>query len=216
MTYGTVLGVDAGTASLREADHLIHRLVDRLGLPAGTVACTHFIRTGTPHTAVSFTLPDGDVNKAAEAAEAAWRALTAPDGAAGADTTEHDPAGPGPWGVHLAGRSHGPAPLAAAAAQAAEEAAARTGGRAVVYPGVELLTGTVTVADVLAHTPITGLPVLGSPADERPAPAVEVLTRDHVRPEWRASRLVLPLVPAVDGRLAPFEVPNPTPCCADH
>lgn len=207
MTHRTVLGVDTGTAGLREADHLIQHLVDRLGLPAGTVACTHLIRAGTPHTAVSFTLPDeaGD-----HAAEAAWRALTAPD------TAEEDPAGPRPWGVHLAGRTHGPAPLAAAATQATEEAAARTGGRAVVYPGVEHLTGVVTVADVLAHTPITGLTVLGSPADERPAPGVEVLTRDHVRPEWRAGRLVLPLVPAVGGRLAPFEVPNPTPCCADH
>ncbi|MFD3455148.1 hypothetical protein ACFWVC_23590 [Streptomyces sp. NPDC058691] len=214
MTYGTVLGVDAGSASLREADHLIHHLVDRLGLPAGTVACTHFVRTGTPHTAVSFTLPDGDGDgDGKQAAEAAWRALTAQDTADAADAAA---AGTGPWGVHLAGRAHGPAPLAAAAARAAEEAAARTGGRAVVYPGVELLTGTVTVADVLAHTPITGLAVLGSPADERPAPGVEVLTSDHVRPEWRAGRLVLPLVPAIGGRLAPFEVPNPTPCCADH
>ncbi|MFJ4845042.1 MULTISPECIES: hypothetical protein [unclassified Streptomyces] len=214
MTNGTVLGVDAGTSGLREADHLIHHLVDRLGLPAGTVACTHLIRTGTPHTAVSFTLPD---EEGPAAAEAAWRALTAPDAAAadeGADGPET--AGPKPWGVHLAGRTHGPAPLAAAASQAAEEAAARTGGRAVVFPGVEHLTGVITVADVLAHTPITGLMVLGSPADERPEPGVEVLTRDHVRPEWQAGRLVLPLVPAVGGRLAPFEVPNPTPCCADH
>ncbi|MDX3075739.1 hypothetical protein ACIP98_14760 [Streptomyces sp. NPDC088354] len=118
--------------------------------------------------------------------------------------------------MHPAGRAHGPAPLAPAAAQATEEAAARTGGRAVVHPGVELLTGSVTVADVLAHTSITGLTVLGSPADERLAPVAEVLTRDHVRPQWRAALLVLPLVPAAHGRLATFEVPDPTPCRADH
>ncbi|MFD0503189.1 hypothetical protein ACFQ0G_10245 [Streptomyces chiangmaiensis] len=40
-----VLGVDAGTATLRQADHLIHDLVDRLDLPPGTIACTHLIRT---------------------------------------------------------------------------------------------------------------------------------------------------------------------------
>jgi hypothetical protein len=197
-TTSTVLGVDAGSAGLREADHLIHHLVDRLGLPAGTIACTHLIRGGDPHTAVSLTLPD------AAAAEAVWRSITQADGTGA------------PLGVFLAGRAHGPSRLAEAAARAAAEAAARSGGRAVVYPGVDGLTGTVTVAEVLARTPVTRLVVLGSPADERPAPDAEVLTGDHVRPEWRAGELVLPLVPAVGGRLAPFEVPNPTPCCADH
>ncbi|WP_164835875.1 hypothetical protein [Actinacidiphila soli] len=196
MTNRTVLGIDAGSAGLREADHLIHHLVDQLGLPAGTVACTHHIRTGRPHTAVSLTLPDAD------SVDAVWRALTAPAAE--------------PMGVCLAGRAHGPAHLADAAGQAAAEATARSGGRAVLYPGVGRLTGTVTVADILAHTPIARLTVLGSAPGDHPAPTVEVLTRAHVRPEWRTGDLVLSLVPAVGGRLAPFEVPNPTPCCADH
>lgn len=198
-TAPTVLGVDAGSPGLREADHLVHHLVDRLGLPAGTLACTHLVRGGDPHTAVSLTLPDP------AAAQTAWLSLTETEGTGA------------PLGVFLAGRGcHGPAPLAEAAAGAAAEAAALNGGRAVVYPGVGGLTGTVTVADLLARTAITRLVVLGSPADERPAPDAEVLTGDHVRPEWRAGELVLPLVPAVGGRLAPFEVANPTPCCADH
>jgi hypothetical protein len=198
VTNRTVLGVDAGSASLREADHLIHHLVDQLGLPAGVVACTHHIRTGVRHTAVSFTVPVADV----DVVEAAWALLTAPDAE--------------PMGVFLAGRAHGPAHLADAAGQAAAEATDRSSGRAVVYPGVERLTGTITVADVLAHTPIARLTVLGSAPGDHPAPTVEVLTRAHVRPEWRDGELVLPLVPAAGGLLAPFEVPNPTPCCADH
>ncbi|MFF7211405.1 hypothetical protein ACFZAU_12820 [Streptomyces sp. NPDC008238] len=207
-TAPTVLGVDAGSPGLREADHLVHHLVDRLGLPAGTVACTHLVRDGDPHTALSLATADPAV------AKAAWHLLTEAEGT-GADGTGAGEATAG-LGVFLAGRSHGPAALAEAAAGAAAEAAARTAGRAVVYPGVDGLTGTVTVAELLDRTPITRLVVLGSPADERPAPSAEILTSGHVRPEWRAGELVLPLVPAVGGRLAPFEVPNPTPCCADH
>lgn len=86
----------------------------------------------------------------------------------------------------------------------------------MVCPGADGLTGTVTVAELLARTPTTRLVVLGSPAHERPEPSAEILTSGHVRPEWRAGELVLPLVPAAGGRLAPFEVPDPTPCCADR
>jgi hypothetical protein len=43
-----------------------------------------------------------------------------------------------------------------------------------------------------------------------------VRTRDHVRPEWRDGLLTLIATPTSNGVFAPFEVPNPTPCCADH
>ncbi|GAA3778410.1 hypothetical protein [Streptomyces chiangmaiensis] len=191
-----VIGVDAGTATLRQADHLIHDLVDRLDLPPGTIACTHLIRTAERRgTAVSLALPN------AEAAEAAWRRLTGLEE---------------PYvGVVLGERGYG---AQGAARTAATEHEHRTGGRAVVYSGVERLTGTVTVADVLALTAIDRITVVGAPpADgDGPDPATPVLTRDHVRPEWQDGRLTLALVPAAGGALAPFEVPNPTPCCADH
>ncbi|MFD0502440.1 hypothetical protein ACFQ0G_04585 [Streptomyces chiangmaiensis] len=121
-------------------------------------------------------------------------------------------------GAVLAERAHGPAVAIRAAALAAAEHADRQGGRAVVYAGAERLTGTVTVADVLALTAIDRITVVGAPLGDGdgPDPATPVLTRDHVRPEWRDGRLTLALVPAVGGALAPFEVPNPTPCCADH
>ncbi|WP_181802824.1 hypothetical protein [Streptomyces shenzhenensis] len=189
----SVIGVDAGTATPREADHLIHELRDRLTLPAGAFACTHLFRTGERRgTTISLTLPAVD-------AATVWQELL---------TTL--PAG---TGLVLGERSHGPAEAVGTARQAA--AAPPSTGRAVLYPGVERLTGTVTVADVLDRTAIEHLVVLGAPAGELPGTA-RVWTQNHVRPEWRAGILTLTLVPAAGGLLAPFEVPNPTPCCADH
>ena len=185
-----VIGVDAGTTTLREADHLIRDLKTTLGLPPGTVACTHLIRTDARRgTAVSFALPEGELT------EKIWRRLT---------ETE--------MGAALNDRRHGPAE---AAAQAAAEHTARRSGRAVLYDGVDRLTGTVTVADLLESTAIDQLTVVGAPLTT-PDPTTSILTQDHVRPEWREGRLVLALVPAVGNTLAPFEVPNPTPCCSDH
>ncbi|WP_314410831.1 hypothetical protein [Streptomyces sp. DSM 40484] len=86
-------------------------------------------------------------------------------------------------------------------------------GRAVLYPGVTALTGTVPVADVLARSAIDRVTVLGS-GDA--APEACLVTRGHVRPLWQGGRLVLSAMPAAGGTLAPFEVPNPTPCCANH
>ncbi|MEV7339387.1 hypothetical protein [Streptomyces sp. NPDC093544] len=86
-------------------------------------------------------------------------------------------------------------------------------GRAVLYPGVAQLTGTVTVAELLAGSAIDRVTVLGTGA---PSPDQPLVTRDHVRPEWRDGALVLTAMPAAGGTLVPFEVPDPTPCCADH
>jgi hypothetical protein len=181
-----VLGVDAGTTTLREADHLIRDLTTVLALPPGTIACTHLIRTDKRRgTAVSLALPDS------ESAENAWRLLT--------DSELSTPPGD-----------------REAAALAAAEHAARRSGRAVLFPGTERLTGTVPLADLLELTAIDRVIVVGATSGEAPAPTTPVHTQDHVRPEWRDGELVLALVPAVGNTLAPFEVPNPTPCCADH
>ena len=186
-----VIGVDAGTTTLREADHLIRDLRTTLALPPGTVACTHLIRTDTRRgTAVSLALPEKG------SAEDAWRRLTATE-----------------MGAALDDRRHGPAETAALAAA---EHTARRSGRAVLFPGSDQLTGTVTVADLLQLTAIDGVFVVGATSGETPDPVTPVHTQDHVRPEWHEGRLILAVVPAVGNTLAPFEVPNPTPCCADH
>ncbi|MEU6538980.1 hypothetical protein [Streptomyces sp. NPDC047000] len=224
-----VIGVDAGTVSLAEADHLVHDLVARLGgLPPGTVVCTHLVRTDERRgTVVSFAFPEGP--------DTATDADAVADGVADAVVTDADAVweritGPVEEGGHLppvlgavfGERTHGSPAGVSAAALAAGEHGGRLGGRAVLYPGSDRLTGTVTVAEVLGLSAVERITVIGAPAgpggpdDGGPDPATPVLTRDHVRPEWRDGRLTLALVPAVGGTLAPFEVPDPTPCCADH
>ncbi|WP_019064627.1 hypothetical protein [Streptomyces prunicolor] len=186
-----VIGVDAGTTTLREADHLIRDLTTTLGLPLGTVACTHLIRTeGRRGTAVSLALPENG------SVEEVWRRLTATEMGAALDDRRHGPAG--------------------AAAAAAAEHAARRSGRAVLFPGSDQLTGTLTVADLLQLSAVDRVIVVGATSGDSPDPVIPVQTQDHVRPEWREGQLVLALVPAAGNTLAPFEVPNPTPCCADH
>ncbi|UUU36926.1 hypothetical protein JIX56_09195 [Streptomyces sp. CA-210063] len=87
-------------------------------------------------------------------------------------------------------------------------------GRAVIYPGAAALTGTLTIADVFTRSAIARVTVLGSAG--QPTPDTRLMTRDHVRPHWHDGELVLTAMPAVGGTLVPFEVPEPTPCCADH
>ena len=86
-------------------------------------------------------------------------------------------------------------------------------GRAVLFPGAEKLVGTLAVADVLALTTIDEVTVLGGSAAD---PESLLETGDFVRPQYRADRLILTTMPAVGGRLVPFESRNPTPCCAAH
>ncbi|MFF3576138.1 hypothetical protein [Streptomyces mirabilis] len=192
MTERYVVGVDTGlSGNLRVADHLLLDLAAELGLDDGVVGCTHHVREGRRHTALSFSTPSEQV------ARAAWRALTERE-----------------FGAALGAERHGPDELAAGAAHAAAEHLARTEGRAVRYAGADALTGTVTVARLLAVSAVERIVVLGAP--DGPDPDQRIVTRDHVRPEWREGQLVLAAMPAAGGTLVPFEVPDPTPCCADH
>jgi hypothetical protein len=98
--------------------------------------------------------------------------------------------------------------------RAVAEHTRRRSGRAVIYPGVETLTGQVTVTDLLTRTAISRIHLIGGTGD--PLPQTLIDTRSFVRPQWMDGQLTLVATPAPDGRIAPFEVPNPTPCCADH
>jgi hypothetical protein len=187
-----VLGLDTGAVDLKAADAVLHALA-RGGLPADAVGCTHLIRGEHPHVAVT-------VEVAADRADHVWGLLRAAADAA-----------PGNGAAH-GGLRHGAAP-AAETAGAAAAAHVLGGGRAVFFPGVGGLTGTVTVQDLLDRTSVTRVTVLGGGTAEDSA---LVVTRNHVRPERRGGELVLVLTPTAGGRLAPFEVPDPTPCCVDH
>lgn len=187
-----VLGVDAGSRTAADAEHLMLGVAAELGAGPGAALCTHAVRQGTPHYAATVTLP---------ALPATLPAAMPPIPAAGwalvdtAEVLEGDPV------------------LARTALGAATARAAGTDGRAVRFPGIELLTGTVPVADVLAGTAIDEVRVL---AGGLLPPAAMLLTRDFCRPVYEAGALVLHVLPAGPGRVAPFEVPNPTPCCAAH
>ncbi|MDH2429012.1 hypothetical protein [Sphaerisporangium sp. TRM90804] len=184
-----IVGLDAGSRTVAEAEHLITDTVKALGLPAGTVACTHFVRSGTgaPHVACSLAVADRPVG-----------ALSVPDGV----------------GLAYGETRTGPAELAEGAALAAAEHAAGSAGRLVLFPGRDELVGTLSVAEVLARSAVERVVVLAH-ADE-PRPGTPLATGDHVRPQWREGRIVLLTMPAAGGRLMPAEVPNPTPCCVDH
>ncbi|MFC0505073.1 hypothetical protein [Micromonospora costi] len=106
-----------------------------------------------------------------------------------------------------------PPELRDAADRAAAAHEARRSGRAVRYPGVDRLVGTLTVGEVLAASTIERIVVLGGATAGSDTP---LDTRNFVRPEWRDGELVLMTMPHHTGGLAPFEVPDPTPCCADH
>jgi hypothetical protein len=106
-----------------------------------------------------------------------------------------------------------PADLTAAADRAAADHRARRSGRAVLFPGVERLVGVLSAGDVLALSAIDEVRMLGGAP---PGADTLVDTRGFVRPQWMDGTLVLVTTPVGGGRIAPFEVPHPTPCCADH
>lgn len=180
-----LIGLDSGATTVRDAEHVLHELPEEvLGDRESLVACTHFIReAANPHVALSI------------AGEVGIDAL--PDG----------------FGVAWKGGQRGPAALARGAAAALAEHEARTGGRAVEYPGKPLLTGSVPVWKLLAGSAIDEVVVIGGPPC---APDTVVHTRDFVRPEWRSGKLVLATTPAAYGGIAPFEIPNPGGCYCEH
>jgi hypothetical protein len=186
MTSPLILGVDAGSLTVPAAEHLIGDLIALLGLPDGLVACTHFVRGDPPHVAVSLELP-GPIDLSVLPAEA---------------------------GAELAGQCTGPVALTETAAVAAREHTARRSGRVVRYPGAVSLTGTLTVDELLARSAIDRVQVLAGAGP--PAPNTPLNTQDYVRPEWRDGLMTLIAMPAGQAGLAPFEMRNPTPCCADH
>jgi hypothetical protein len=82
-----------------------------------------------------------------------------------------------------------------------------------VREGTPHYAATLPVADALAGTAIDEVRVLAGGALP---PAAVRQTREFCRPVYEAGTLVLHVLPAGPGRVAPFEVPDPTPCCAAH
>jgi hypothetical protein len=116
-------------------------------------------------------------------------------------------------GAELAGARTGPAPLAGTAA-AAREHAARRSGRLVRYPGAGRLTGTLTVGALLAGSAIDRVQLLAGGGAPESTPWCTPGTM--CGPNGATGLMTLLAMPAGESALAPFEVPDPTPCCADH
>lgn len=194
-----VVGLDLGLVDRREADYLLRaQAAHLLALGAGGAATlmTHRAVTDSGvHVAVSLEL--------ALDPDAAWELV-------------HDGplvAGGVPAGLWTAGRSAGPDDLMQGARSAAAAASARTGGRAVHFPGIEALVGELSVEQILRSSAIERVSVL---AVGTAKPQQVVATRDHVRPTCIDGQLVLQVQPAAGRTLVPFEVARPTPCCAEH
>jgi hypothetical protein len=183
-TRPVILGVDSGSRTVAEAEHLLHTVVEALGLPAETVGCTHFVRTDMPHVACSLTVPPHvDLDALPHGVSASLGESRTGSGADGATL-------------------------------AAKEHESRASGRVVLFPGRDLLVGTMTVGEMLERSVIDQVLVLAQA--EAPAGDMTVATNDHVRPVWQNGLMTLLTMPASGGRLMPAEVPNPTPCCVDH
>ncbi|TMR08337.1 hypothetical protein ETD86_48285, partial [Nonomuraea turkmeniaca] len=56
-----ILGFDAGSRTLQEAEHLLHTVAQALGLPGDAIGCTHFVPAsagGDPHVACSLAVSE--------------------------------------------------------------------------------------------------------------------------------------------------------------
>jgi len=194
-----VVGVSLAHPDTAAAEHWLASLVSQ-----PVLACTHLVQSPSPHVALSLGFASsGAAASALEAASASASEAASEAASEGAATAAFAAAGAAAAAAQFA--------AAGAAAVAAHEG--RQSGRAVVYPGVEVLVGTMSVAEILALSAITRVEVLGSGIAD---PAALVETGDFVRPQWRAGDLVLTTTPAAGDRLVPFETRNPTPCCAAH
>ncbi len=182
-----VVGIDTGARSTAAAEHILHEWAAVLGLTgrADALACTHFIRDDEPHVALSIATASPDLGRLQEAG----------------------------FGFSTSALRSGPAGLAAGAERARTEAIARSGGRAVAFPGATELVGEIAVRDVLLASGIEQIRVVGGP----PARPDDVLVSDgYVRPVWTDGRLVLVTAARSAGVLTPFEVRDQGPCCGGH
>jgi hypothetical protein len=202
------MAIDAGTSRDRQADHVIAVLRERWSLAPRVAAATHlergddarvivtldFVGASTPSSAADAAADIAAIVDELDVSESRATVAVFDDGG---DRTD--------W----AGPSAGLLGVERAEARRRQ----RTGGRLVVFPGCDGLRGVLPVADLLAHSAIDRLAPVGGVHVSDDA---LVNTQSFVRPQWRHGELLLDVVPIAGGMLAPFEVPNPTPCCADH
>jgi hypothetical protein len=201
----TVLAVDPGFSSTRDADHLLQLLATHFGLESDAFGCTHFELSGPRRVVVTIDVPS-DVPERDEFAIV--------DIALAVLADELPLVKPRPVvGVVAGDVSFGPDEQTVAASKAAMTHQRRDSGRVILFPGCADMVGVVSASELLSRSAIDALNAIGA----GPISDADLIdTRGFVRPHWNDGVLTLDLMPAVGGVLVPFEVPNPTPCCADH
>lgn len=198
-----VAGLSGLHADRDDAEQLLGDVVAAVREVAGddVVACTHLVSRPWRHEAVSVEVPE----RAEKVLRAALFRL------------------PRTISVVVVGTGRAIAGFGAAQQlDGAYEAALghwdRRQGRAVVFPGLAALAeqavsdGAVKVADVVSSTAIEAI----ESSHGRYAGDAVLLTRGFLRPVYRDGRLVVLAGHDDPMRLVPWEVPNPTVCCADH
>jgi hypothetical protein len=193
MRNAAVIAVDTGRTEPPELEHALRPLREAAVLPAGTVVCSHILRGDGRGTGNRYALTFAFGGEPGEEVAAAITAALPDRG-------------------HVLLADGGISPAGDGLAPVAKDALARCAGRAVLYPGIGLLTGDVPVRTVLRETAIDEIAVLDGPLPEDGV----LRTRDFVRPQWRAGRLVLAACTAEPGVVAPFEIPDPHHCCGSN
>jgi hypothetical protein len=197
-----IVALDPGDLGLRDLEHLARALASLLA--GARDICTFAVAEPLPHECAVIALDEVDADIDA-AGLAEWARRSAAD-LGGVD------AGVVVWAADAGVTAFAGDPLRAVGALAALIARRnRTGGRAIHFAGHDQLTGTRTIREVLALSDIEAIDSLGIPVD----PETPVVTRDFVRPTFRAGQLVLAVRPRAEG-MGCFEQPDPTPCCAMH
>lgn len=189
------VGLDRGDERLGPAEHLAEAALGA-ALTEASLACTHLLDEPFGHYAVSAEFAQELPAAAIE------RLLQVPGQVGGAVVVLGE-------GFLL---QAGEEAFVACSLAAASRNRARSEGRAFVYQGVGELTGTLCQKDLIERSAIQGVEALGSTSE----PQSWLMTRDFVRPQLRAGRLVLVITPRADGSFQPFEVENPHVCCADQ
>lgn len=187
----SIVAVDTSCTTLVEVEHTLLDLDQFVDLPADATVCTHEVRDDSPHYAVSIALT----------ALADIRLLDS--------IRQHFAGHP----VVVSPAAGGGTPMSIGCRQALQQAREHDGGRAVRFLGWQHLTGTLALHQALATSAIDRVTQLGGGT---PAPRAMLTTRDFVRPRWQKGELILAVQPAGANTVAPFEVPNPTQCCAAH
>lgn len=210
----SLVGVDQGVHDALDAEPALRAACGRLagrGLAPSWIV-THVVSDdGGAHVAYALDLPDAGALSDADLAALVADAFS-PDAHPGDVAPHaHDHDLPGPASVVIndvgLGEPHG---ITGARAALAAQASGVT-GRAVVFPGVDALRGTLQVSRVTETSAVEQVLSLGGPF----APDTPLVTRDHVRPYRQGGRWVLAVQPAIGGALVPFEDPAPKRCCQD-